>query len=313
VHRQRVGSGFRWLCDVTVICRSDKPATTGPDAAIDLGWRMVPGGLRVATLVDRTSHDPMAPLATEYLVLPDAVLDRIRKIEDLQSIRKKSFNAQLLLVKTWLDQQEQIPEWLAEATEYLHQWKSERRLAVLTFRWRDQRFEGDAEAYERLEAWRKQDKHLWDWEANLRDKVLRRRREIYRVWAKSICQRYGRIALEKMDLRDFDRRKQVESDDGSDAAARKHRRDPALSTLRLAIKEAAAARKVTVVDCDPAWTTRGCSSCGVVDETWDPKEVIRHRCQACGVEWDQDVNAAINLLRASDEAVGKPWEVLVPV
>lgn len=298
VHRQRVGSGFRWLCDITVICKSDKPATVGPEAAIDWGWRLVPGGLRVATLVERDRQDPLMPLATEYFVLPQTILDRLRKVEDLQSIRKKSFNAQVLLLQAWLNERKELPEWILEATEHIHAWKAPGRLARVALEWREKRFDGDAEAYERLEAWRKQDKHLWDWEANLRDKVLRRRREIYRGWAKRICERYQRISVEKLDLREFDRLKPVEMDDGSDAGARKYRRDAALSVLRLALKDAAAARKVEIVERDPAWTTRACSACGVVDETWDPASQIRHRCPACGVDWDQDVNAAINLLNA---------------
>lgn len=313
VHRQRVGSGYRWLCDITVICRSDKPATRGGEAAIDLGWRLVPGGMRVATLVAREPNVGQIPLATEYLVLPQDILDRLRKVEDLQSIRKKAFNAQALLLKAWIDAQEEVPEWLSEATRYLPQWKAPGKLARVALDWRERRFEGDADAYERLEAWRKQDKHLWDWESNLRDKVLRRRREIYRVWAKSVCERYEKLVVEKLDLRAFDRRKPVEADDGADAAAREHRRDAALSTLRLALKEAAAARKVEIIERDPAWTTRACSACGVVDETWDPAAAIRHSCPGCGVEWDQDVNAALNLLNASGDVMPETPEVLAPV
>jgi len=229
VFRRRVGSKFHWVAQFTVEENIPPlPIAKWGRCAIDVGWRVVDGGLRVATLLDEAGH-------VDYLILPDAILDRLRKVADLGSIRGKSFNAAQKTLSAWLKSQSYLPEWLTEKTEHLAQWRSQSKLAALAIAWRSERFEGDEDAFEALEAWRKQDKHLWDWEANLRDKVLRRRRDLYRCWAKRVAETYQHVLIEDFDLRKVAQRKPAEEDIGGDEAARVYRTAAAISELREAM------------------------------------------------------------------------------
>lgn len=44
-------------------------------------------------------------------------------------------------------------------------------------------------------------RHLYEWVGNLRDQVLKRRREIYRVFAAQLAKRYHTVLREDFDLR----------------------------------------------------------------------------------------------------------------
>src|SRR5690606_20002748 len=106
------------------------------------------------------------------------------------------------------------------------------RLAALALRWRQERFAGDEAGYTLVETWRKRDRHLWEYEANLRDQLLARRREQCRRFAAHLARTYGEIVLEDFDLR------QVASGDGREeqyAGARHQRQLANVAGLRQAI------------------------------------------------------------------------------
>lgn len=42
--------------------------------------------------------------------------------------------------------------------------------------------------------------------------------------------------------------------------------------------------------------TMSCHACGAVDK-WNPAETLTHTCTKCGLSWDQDYNAARNVLK----------------
>ena len=271
------------------------PPPTPHSVAIDVGWRKMESGVRVAVWMDTAGGGG-------ELRIPQRLLDRWAKVQDLESIRDKNYNGAL----EWLLAHREAgswPEWLTRATEHAHAWRSQERLASLVWRWKDQRFDGDSDCYETLEAWRKQDKHLLQWAAHQRANVLLARREIYRLFACSVA-RYSRVVIEDLDLRDFAELPDV-PDDPRTAAARGRRFLAALSTLREAVVYAVRRAGGEVHDANPAGTTRTCHLCGFVG-TWDAAEKIEHTCSGCGLQWDQDVNAAENLLRALQCGETKP-------
>ena len=101
VIREKVGMRYRYKLNLVLELLGENtnrilPALEGT-AAIDLGWRTVKDGLRVAYLVDDKGH-------SEELILDNDVLHEFNKVKDLQSIRDNLFNetkAKLLeLLKT---------------------------------------------------------------------------------------------------------------------------------------------------------------------------------------------------------------------
>lgn len=151
---------------------------------------------------------------------------------------------------------------------------------------------GDDAIYDELEAWRRRDKHLYEFEANLRDQLQNRREDIYRVFAATMRRRYRAAIIEKLDLRDFHVLPDPDQTPENDAI-REHTRDACLSVLIRSIKESMA----KTVQAPPEYTTMNCHVCGSIEDF--DHAILVHRCMACGSEWDQDRNAAINLLRHS--------------
>lgn len=268
--------------------------------AADVGWRdFGPAGLRVATWIDDSG-------AQGELRLPRAMLDRDQKVSDLRSIRDKNFGAE----RDWLVDERRVhkdewPAWLRAETRSLHQWRAPAKLAALTVRWRT-RWESEHEGerfdasdrsmaeplLSRLEAWRKQDKHLLEWESHQREAIIRERRELYRLFARQLAT-YRRVVVERLPLDEL-----AEVDEEPEQRlthnSRAHRFDAGLSYLLDYAADAVHRAGGDFSEMDPAMTTQWCHG-GDHEERFDAAQSVMHDC-SCGRSWDQDRNAARNML-----------------
>lgn len=305
--RIRIGYGWRWRI-LFFLARpggweDDRPALFGR-CGVDLGWRLhADGSLRVAYLVGDDDHERDFRLAASHV-------DRFAKADSLRAIRDREFNAARTEFVTWLKAKlVPLPEWLEtmiqprqrdeQATcstpaQLVSHWKSSRRLYRVVWRWKDHRFDGDDAMYERLETWRKKERHLADWEAHQRIKASSERNRLYRLFAREIADRYRHVAMENMNIRELRERADADGTDlPQDARFLGH--VAAVGTLRQYIVEAA--RAVSRIPAEH--TTQDCHCCGhrnVFEETQRGRLILR--CSSCGASWDQDRNAAVNLLRA---------------
>jgi len=296
VVRRRIGTHYRHTLTITVeTADNGAVAHGGPVAAIDVGWRLFQDRLRVAYMVDDRGN-------REEISLPRFLLDELHKTEHIQSIRDINFNDAKAVFLVQIPQLDK-PAWWVEATATLPQWRSAGRLAGLVLRWRHNRFPGDVEAYDALETWRKRDKHLLEYQANLRDQLLRQRRERYRVWAVGIARKYGTVVLEDFVLPSLDKDEQHE-------AARWLQRVAAIGELRVILGQTCTREGVVVTKAPAEYTTQRCHVCEHVND-FDAAANLSHRCDGCGAEWDQDYNAARNLL-LWHERQGRSQAVAVP-
>ena len=255
---------------------------------LDLGWRVLESGdIRVGKWYGDDGQEG-------EIRLPSSVRARLDKSDSLRRIRDRNFDEARATLAMHLGTLA-LPEWLATETRSLAQWRGFGRLATLTHRWRERRFEGDAAAFGALEAWRAQDEHLWDWEANQRRKTLLYRRELYRIAAADLAPRYETVVLEKFHLRAVATLPDATSASSDNDNARSVRFVAAPSELRLAVTQAFVARSGRVEHVDAAGTTYICAACGSAEE-WDQARELRHTCSRCAREWDQDDNAARNIL-----------------
>lgn len=263
------------------------PSPTEGTVALDVGWRRLGEEVRVATWVDDSGR-------SGELRLPARMLQRDKKVADLRSIRDKLFNEArngLLEARRAGD----WPEWLLEETTHTHAWKSPERLHTLALKWRHNRFAGDAALYDALEAWRKQNRHLYEWECHQRENALRNRRELYRIFARRLAG-YAKVVVEKLDLRDFAELPGKEDKESPLVTSSRGRRfDAALSELFGACADAVSRAGGVWQEVEPAMTTQTCADCEK-EERFDAAKEVAHMCSSCGVTWDQDVNAARNLL-----------------
>lgn len=255
--------------------------------AIDLGWRRLrDGSLRVATTYDgKTSGE---------LRLGAYTLDSFRKVEGLTAVRDKLLLTAIAVVR---EVRSIAPAWFKTRTEYVHQWRSEARMASLVGRWTRERFAGDEAAFAAVTEWRQRDVHLWWYESGASMNVHRRRRQVYRVYAADLARRYGTLVLEDFDLSTMAREPAVGRDNQQAELARWQRRVAATSELRGCLIDAFAARGGKVIKVNAAETTMTCNQCKIV-EVFDAAARIRHTCTN-GHEWDQDENAAKNILERS--------------
>ena len=184
-----------------------------------------------------------------------------------------------------------------ERTQHAHAWRSPARLVALARAWKDARFEGDGAAFARIWEWSggRGDRHLWTWEANQRRGVLARRDDMYAKFAALLCRRYGSVVIEDFDLTAPGIGRAPVAEHGTADLGSPHRVLGAPGRLRERIKVTAAREGVGVLVLPAVNTTRRCNACGLV-RAFPAAEELYHRCSGCGAEWDQDENAARNLL-----------------
>ena len=319
LRRDRVGPDFRWSVQFTVVegvmradpeVVADRTGTVG----LDIGWRARSGGLRLGYWQDdRGRHGEIA--------LPKEVLDDLEHIRSIGAARDRLFNDFQDRLAGWTrDTSTALPSWLAREAATLPQWKSADRLTRLAWRWRNSRFPGDEAIFgphadcprdkncaldciAHVECWRYKDRHLHRWEAHGMSKILARRDEIYRcVAAEKFARCYRTVKIERFKLPGVHGRAGLDADatDGEKvradrASSRRHMAAP--GTFRLALINACHQRGTVVVEIAAAYTTQDCADCGFRNDFGAAAATsIDLRCGGCGVTWDQDRNAARNLL-----------------
>lgn len=289
--RERVGRTFRYKLVVTVELPGNNRVRLirNGAVAVDIGWRRLKDGIRVAYWVDEKGRKD-----EDGVLLPLKMFDAFLKLRDLRSIRDKHFDEAKKVLVEFLERVD-APDWLREKTQNIKQWRSQAKLIALLEEWRDNRFFGDKGVFTWLENWRERENHIYDWESNLRDQVLRWRREEYRKFAKQLATNYDKVILEDFDLRKVAEKPNPEDGTQGSIPPDYQRYISAPSELRLSIVNACSRDGVEVVRVPAALTTLRCHSCGYT-ERFDAAKQVWHTCPKCGALWDQDYNACINLL-----------------
>lgn len=283
---------WRWAMQFTI----DAPTTSLHRArghgvcAINLGWRATDRGMRVAYIVGDDGYH-------KEVVLPPDVPKRLTDAAGIRSVRDKRLDTMRADLTAWLGQQAEIPPWLVERASHVGQWRSPDRFRGLAMAWRNRRFPGDAVGYELIEAWRYRDEHLSRYENGVVRGAIGRRREEYRRLAADLVRRYDHVVVEGTDYSELQRSPAVESERVEVRAVKWQQRAAAPSQLRLALASAFGPRLVKVAS---DGITATCFLCGHA-ETWNHATTIDHTCGTCGSVWDQDMNAARNLLQRGIE------------
>jgi hypothetical protein len=192
--RERVGLNWRYRVLITV-SEPAFPSSPKSDKAVgmDLGWRLTSEGLRVAFWAGEDGQHG-------EVVLPASDLSEFKRIGSLQAAIVSAHEHARSLLKAFVDRHS-MPNELRELSEEALRSSSPRALAQLFDAWEESRFRADRRVFTGLRAWHKQHIHLWTWQANLRDQILRSRRELYRRFAADISNRYGSVFVNDIQLR----------------------------------------------------------------------------------------------------------------
>jgi hypothetical protein len=319
ITRQRFGPFYR--AHVNVVCNipAPKPRTEGRLAALHLGWRRLgDGGIRVAVALGIPSTPLRGPAAhwvhhhdtwAEIVVPPDYQ----RRMERADKIRsRRDQNTETL--KTWLADHLEAHPWLTEKLGHeaatVRQWRSGKHLAGLarhlsTTPPPPTDTHADAELWrditEQLTAWRKQDLHLWRWEAGARRRAIEHRKDAYRnIAAWLIGDDAAVISMDNWNIQTLSKTPPIGADenDGQAANARAARATASPGILRDAVKNAATARGAHVIT--PKLTAPNTHhGCGGTLNADARRANIMAPCDTCGRMVDQDLSAARHLLNAA--------------
>ena len=145
-----------------------------------------------------------------------------------------------------------------------------------------------------MDAFRIQENHLYDWQANESQKFQDWRKWFYRNAishkTEGLAVLYGRARIEDKFLAEI----QAKPEPGTEVQAdfQKHYKNvSSCSILIQAIEEGFGAARVTQVRRE--YTPMTCHACKCL---CDVGAELIHTCEHCGLSWDQDANAAKNIL-----------------
>lgn len=287
LERRRIADHVRWSIRLTIdVARGPAPPITKPTVAVHVGWRMDKDELRVLTWKGSNGSQGV-------LSLPKSHLDDYLRLDEVQSIRDLKFNAAVAHLRQWLSGRE-IPDWLKEATKWLHLWEAQARLAALVWRWKSDRFDGDADILDEIDTWRKFDKKRWQHERRLTVRVARRRKDWYRNFTCRLKKHFDVVIIAPISAKKLVERHKPE-DLEQDPKARRAKQ-AAVAGLLTIISEKFGLRCVVT---DAAGITRTCSQCG--HDNAAPRR--RVQCGGCSRKYDRDENAVVNTLARGETAL----------
>lgn len=299
VQRKRVGKDFYWTCSITMEVDEiqktliDHPSRTA--CGIDLGYRLVRDGLRVATLADTKGK-------VRHLVLPQDWLDRMDHVERIQGWLSEQSNLAWQKLKALLTALPEYPESYEESINRLLKAGDKtpvRGMRAIHWRLRNEP-EIMPEVLGVLDEWEAKMRRREREMHNLRDKLINRRKDMYRSFAYQVANEYALIRIEDMKLNKL---AAVKLDDGEGnqmpQVVRNNRTRAALYELALYIQQAAVKTGAEFEKMQAMYSTLVCSNCGHQNTNMD-KEDINYRCERCDTLHDQDENAAKNFLRGQE-------------
>jgi hypothetical protein len=189
------GPWIRWSCEITVDDRAAAPRSldTSLDGAIALEpcWERPGDDLRVARWADSRG-------ASGEILLPARDVEASGKLAGLRSVRDQLRNDLATRLQREIREWKEAPIWLAREATTMHLWKSPTRFHDVDTRCRREQLEGAAVRL--LREWAARDRHLWQYEAGARGKLLGRRKDLYQCLTKSWAGQYRTLIV---DTRNF--------------------------------------------------------------------------------------------------------------
>jgi hypothetical protein len=310
VNRHMEANRVRWTLQITFKVPATPPVVprTNKTVALDLGWRkMEGGGLRTFFWQDAAGEKG------EWQ-LPPAVSDRLKKVDDLKSIRgTHQLELQKSLLAIFSNRASLDPD-LRLAVKGLDKWKSPQhyldllryeavmpRIAARLIReWyygnRAVTSEDSADRYNG-------DLHLWQYQTGVSSGAIRHRKALHERFALWLATTYDVIVLEKFKIPEVKDKplpedKDMDMPDSIKSMKKKASRQRDMAApgyARTAIVNAAKKFGKTVLLVPAQCTTRTCAHCGF-NEKWEEEHVLIHTCGRCDKTYDQDDNASTNIL-----------------
>lgn len=307
--RRRVGKDYKWAIQLMV--KPPEPVRVavakkrGPLVAVHFGWAFDVDGRRVAGIAD--SADPGA---ARIVRLPNEIEEGLNRSAALQSERdfKRDEIVPLLKELTVRDGlADEVRDELAAIRHLPVQHVAIRRLHRLCW----MMLRDIAAMPDWLEAWRKDDRMLWQSAAHIARRARNARKGFYRQVALDLARNYSAIVIEPLDLAEAALKVDEATGEKTEFAkkARSGRVVAALYEFESAIRWAAAKGGAAVLELSGK-TIQHCSMCGgtTLEEHGDSQML---HCTHCGAELDRKQNGAAMAWRYTshdlEDVVAEYW------
>jgi hypothetical protein len=284
IRRRRLRARFQWLVQFVVESRYFDREVGAGTVGINFGWRLQKAGIRAAYWVGSDGREG-------ELILPhDQFLKKWEYASDLQSEADNLRNQVHKQLMDWIaENKRRLPKWFKEEVQAIHLWKA-KRLAKFVWQWRDRRFNGDDQIFEVLSHWRiKLNRRYFERYRNQSARTDNRRKELYLKFAAELRQHYGLVYMPKLDKKKTGKIPKPE-DKASADYVRYLQKKTSISELETALKNSS----MQVVVRELPYLTQTCHSCRCIND-FDAAKSVMVRCESCGVKFDQDRNAALNV------------------
>lgn len=286
-------SAGRWVWAAIFFCtrvRAPREESSGGvrTAAIDLGWRSMPDGIRVATILRNDG-------ASEFVHLPRKFVDDFSHADELRTRLQDHRRKGLDLLRS-IDLRDAPASLAVQIESAAH---APATLAGsssdLLRAWRESSWRPDM--HDRLSTWRSEERRLYLWEANLRKKIIGRRTHFYQTAARDIAIFADEILLNKLALDEMimSASREVRKN-FYPRAANWYRLLAAPSELTHWIAHQCAkfeTRFQSVAYKGPP----PCPSCGSNSRS-TRADVLHQTCGQCGTTWDQDLATCEAMIRS---------------
>ncbi|MFA5053156.1 MAG: hypothetical protein WC565_03815 [Parcubacteria group bacterium] len=256
-----------------------------------------------------------------------------RRSEEIVGTRADNFNAAIDELVAWLKSIDTMPIWMRaitsreegtagpsgkklpsrkQATAYIDKWKSPRHLVRLIAKWSENRFDGDEEIFEHMLAWRKQNHHLYQFEAGIRVKAQRRRNNAYRNLASRLAKTYSRIIIDSTNFKSIREKEADKAKEDEQRLHKTHKRRArsnlqivAPGILRSYINEATKKSGSSYEEVASDGTTFHCPRCNTSHKA--NKDIVSHMfsCSHCGLTRDISHVRLLNMLRSDGRDVSE--------
>ncbi|MCJ2072154.1 transposase [Methylobacterium sp. J-030] len=296
ITRRQVGGRWRWAASF-MCTRPAKPLAPVPANSkrlgVDIGWRRIPAGLRVATVL-AIGEEP------RFVVLPNDLIESFSLIEDLQKrVRSSTIQGLDLL------QNADAKAYAQKFRVLLHQYQSieDKNAAHLKVFCKGAFFlEQQRELIAPdLVAWRIEHLKLSTWLANQSRKCVGRRNHIYHNIAVNLLNDISEIVMNDIKFGEIASRRTAVAE-GAFFPNRVHwyRNIAAPSELMRILKLQAARHGITFIKREADSPVR-CPGCGSTSRK-TRADAILQICTNCGTSFDQDVATCQSLLKATKPA-----------
>lgn len=292
---------------VSVIARIPAPPVCpqGPAAAVHVGWRSLRrDGVRVG-MIASTHRLPEVPQSLRQVVRPldehhaEIRIDRGTLQVAGRPAAVRSRRDQMLddLRQDIIEVANDFPLPAEYDIASIKQWRSPARFVRLLQTWPLQG--APQQLIQRMDAWQRQDRHLWEFECNERQQTAAHIRDVYRNVAVWISSWASLVVTDNWNIREVSRVPGLGEEDTLQVRmARAARQVVAPGSLRALIVEAARARGIaheTVPLENKALMHCACDH-GILDRSQFVRHIHVH-CSHCGISFDQDSNVTDHLLK----------------